>query len=128
MVPLVATASPAHAANGPPSNIPAQKETNMRDPHAIEAFCQAYANTGNATSAFIAANPKAAAWKRRSAARKAVDVMRRSDVQARIAELSDLIRAQATKAFIAQLEDGAEERRRSLVSGILATLSGHKRV
>jgi DNA-directed RNA polymerase specialized sigma24 family protein len=99
----------------------------MRDPRAVEAFCQAYANTGNATSAFIAAHPNAAAWKRRSAARKAVDMMRRADVQARIAELSDLIRAQATKAFIAELEVGAEERRRALVSGILATLSGHER-
>jgi hypothetical protein len=100
----------------------------MRDPRALEAFCQTYASTGNATGAFIVAHPRAATWKRRSAARKAVDVMRRADVQARIAELSDLIRAQATKAFIAQLEDGAEERRRSLVSGILSTLSGHKRV
>jgi hypothetical protein len=99
----------------------------MRDPRAVEVFCQAFANTGNATAAFIVANPNAATWKRRSAARKAVDVMRRPDVQARIAELSDLIRAQATKAFIAELEAGAEERRRALVSGILATLSGHKR-
>ena len=98
----------------------------MRNPQAVEVFCQIFANTGNATSAFIAANPKAATWKRRSAARKAVDVMRRPDVQARIAELSDLMRAQATKAFMAELEAGAEERRRALVSGILATFSGRK--
>ena len=90
----------------------------MRNPQAIEVFCETFANTSNATTAFIATNPKAATWKRRSAARKAVDVMRRPDVQARIAELFSLIRARADAAFIAQLEADAAERHRRLIASM----------
>jgi hypothetical protein len=54
--------------------------TEMSSPPWIEAFCQHYALHGNATAAFIGAHPRAANWKRRSAGRKAVELMKRPDV------------------------------------------------
>jgi hypothetical protein len=64
----------------------------------IEIFCQHYAMHGNATAAFIAANPRAANWKRRSAGRKPIELMKRPDVQARIAVLDGLVREQLDAA------------------------------
>ena len=69
----------------------------------IESFCQHYALHGNATAAFVAAHPRAANWKRRSAGRKAVELMKRPDVQARIAVLDGVMREQSDAAFLARL-------------------------
>jgi hypothetical protein len=69
----------------------------------IESFCQHYALHGNATAAFIAAHPRAVNWKRRSAGRKAVTLMKRPDVQARIAVLDGVFREAADVAFVAHL-------------------------
>ena len=52
----------------------------LSNPQFIETFCQHYAIHGNATAAFIAAHPRAANWKRRSAGCKAVELMKRPDV------------------------------------------------
>jgi hypothetical protein len=75
----------------------------MSSPHWIESFCQHYALHGNATAAFIAAHPRAANWKRRSAGRKAVELMKRPDVQARVAVLYGVVREQSDAAFLAHL-------------------------
>ena len=75
----------------------------MSSPPWIEAFCQHYALHGNATAAFVAAHPRAANWKRRSAGRKAVALMKRPDVQARIAVLDGVMREQCNAAFIMHL-------------------------
>jgi hypothetical protein len=75
----------------------------MSNPQFIEAFCQHYAMHGNATAAFIAAHPRAANWKRRSAGRKAVESIKRPDVQARIAVLDGLVRQQSDAALLAHL-------------------------
>jgi hypothetical protein len=72
-------------------------------PQWIESFCQHYALHGNATAAFIAAHPHAANWKRRSAGRKAVTLMKRLDVQDRIAALDGVAREAADAAFVAHL-------------------------
>jgi hypothetical protein len=75
----------------------------MSSPQWIEAFCQHYALNGNATAAFISAHPRAANWKRRSAGRKAVELMKRPDVQARIAVLDGRVREQSDAAFLTHL-------------------------
>jgi hypothetical protein len=77
----------------------------MLSPQWIEGFCQHYALHGNGTAAFIAAHPRAANWKRRSAGRKAVTLMKRPDVQARIAVLNGVVREAADAAFVAYLGD-----------------------
>jgi hypothetical protein len=77
----------------------------MSSPQWIESFCQHYVLHGNATAAFIAAHPRAANWKRRSAGRKAVALMKRPDVQDRIAVLDGVMREQADAGFIAHLEE-----------------------
>jgi phage terminase small subunit len=77
----------------------------MSSPPWIEAFCQHYALHGNATAAFIGAHPRAANWKRRSAGRKAVELMKRPDVKARIAVLDRVVREQSDAAFLAHLGD-----------------------
>ena len=64
---------------------------------------QHYAMHGNATAAFIAAHPRAANWKRRSAGRKAVELMKRPDVQARVAVLQSVMVEQSNASFIAHL-------------------------
>ena len=75
----------------------------MSSPHWIESICQHYVLHGNATAAFIAAHPRAASWKRRSAGRKAVELMKRPDVQARIAVLYGVVREQSDGAYLAHL-------------------------
>jgi phage terminase small subunit len=77
----------------------------MSTPHWIETFCQHYATHANATAAFIAAHPRASNWKRRSACRKAVELMKRPDVQARITVLDRVMQEQSDAAFLAHLEE-----------------------
>ena len=84
----------------------------MSNPQLIETFCQHYAMHGNATAAFIAAYPRAANWKRRSAGRKAVELMKRPDVQARVVVLHRVMLEQSTASFIAQLREYFSEVRK----------------
>src|SRR2546423_10215513 len=48
----------------------------MPSPHEVEMFCCRLVANGNATQAYVEAMPRAATWKRRSASRKAVDLMK----------------------------------------------------
>ena len=85
----------------------------MPTPNEIEAFCCRYAANGNATQAFVDAIPRAATWKRRSAARKAVDLMKRPEVIARIKFLQELMTETSNAAFAAHLEEYFSSRHKS---------------
>lgn len=95
----------------------------MPSPQAVETFCCAYLASGNATQAYIQAVPRAAAWKRRSAGRKAVDLMKRPDVLARIEALTRIMRERRDADFVAQLEEDFARARRER----LEHLDGHFR-
>jgi hypothetical protein len=58
---------------------------------------------GNATAAFIGAHPRAANWKRRSAGRKAVELMKRPAVQARVDVFQTAMLEQSNASLIAHL-------------------------
>ena len=67
-------------------------------------FCCRYVANGNATQAYVEAIPRAATWKRRSASRKAVDLMKRPSVLARIDALQELMTKTSDATFAAHLE------------------------
>jgi hypothetical protein len=48
----------------------------MPSPHEVEVFRCRYVANGNATQDYVEAISRAATWKRRSASRKAVDLMK----------------------------------------------------
>jgi phage terminase small subunit len=82
-----------------------QGKVTMPSPPEIEAFCCAYVSNGNATQAYIDAVPCAATWKRRSASRKAVGLMKQPNVIARIRSLQKLLRKTSDAAFKVHLEE-----------------------
>jgi len=83
----------------------------MPSPHEVEAFCCHYAANGNATQAYVEAVPRAATWKRRSACRKAVELMKQPDVLARIDALRQLMKQTSEASFVANLENYYRSRR-----------------
>ena len=77
----------------------------MPSPHEVEMFCCRLVANGNATQAYVEAMPRAATWKRRSASRKAVDLMKRPAVRARIDALKELMTKTSDAIFVARLEE-----------------------
>jgi len=73
----------------------------MPSPHEVEVFCCRYVANGNATQAYVEAIPRAASWKRRSASRKAVDLMKRPAVRARVDALQELMTKTSDATFVA---------------------------
>jgi hypothetical protein len=67
---------------------------------------------GNATAAFIGAHPRAANWKRRSAGRKAVELMKRPAVQARVDVFQTAMLEQSNASLIAHLGSISPDRGR----------------
>ena len=60
---------------------------------------------GNATQAYVEAIPKAAIWRRHSASRKAVDLLKQPSVRARIEALQELMVKTSDVTFAARLEE-----------------------
>ena len=77
----------------------------MPSPHEVEMFCCRFVANGNATQAYVEAMPRAATWKRRSASRKAVDLMKHPAVLARIDTLQELMTKTSDATFVAHLEE-----------------------
>jgi phage terminase small subunit len=68
-------------------------------------FCCRYVANGNATQAYVEAMPRAATWKRNSASLKAVDLMKRPAVLARIDALQELMVKTSDATFVVHLKD-----------------------
>jgi phage terminase small subunit len=90
----------------------------------VDAFCCHYVSLGNGTEAYIQAFPHARRWKRRSAARKAVDLMKRPDVLARIEALQIVMREKRNAAFVAELEAEFDRTRRDRLDYLDRQLRG----